>query len=296
VFIGSQSLLIQCAERFRARGHTIRTIVSNGSNVQTWAKEHGIACIAPGRDLAARLAPEPFDYLFSVAHLAVVRADVLALPRREAINFHDGLLPEYAGLNVTSWALLNKEREHGVTWHLMSQRVDEGDILKQVRFPIAAEETALTLNARCYEAAIASFEELLMGLENGTVRPLRQNPERRRYYARDKRPAAAGSVDWSRPAADIAALVRALDFGSYSNPLTAAKVWLGGVPLVVRGIKILASKALRPPGTVTTIRPHGITVCTGTNDVVLGSLATLLGSPLEARDLRDAYGLDEGDS
>jgi hypothetical protein len=37
-------------------------------------------------------------------------------------------------------------------------------------------------------------------------------------------------------------------------------------------------------------------VCTGTNDVVLGSLATLLGSPLEARDLRDAYGLDEGDS
>ncbi len=296
VFIGGQSTLIQCAERFRARGHTIRTVVSNDSNVRAWAKEHGIVCIAPDRDLAARLAPEPFDYLFSVAYLAVVHSDVLALPRREAINFHDGLLPEYAGLNVTSWAILNKEREHGVTWHLMSQGVDEGDILKQVRFTIATEETALTLNAKCYEAAIASFDELLMELEDGAARPRRQNPELRRYYARDKRPAAAGSVDWSRPAADIAALVRALDRGPYPNHLTMAKVWLGGAPLVVRGIKILASRSLRPPGTVTTIHPQGITVCTGTNDVVLGSLATLLGSRLEARDLRDAYGLDEGDS
>jgi sugar O-acyltransferase (sialic acid O-acetyltransferase NeuD family) len=296
VFIGSQSLLIQCAERFRAREHTIRTIVSNDSKVQAWAEEHDITCITPGRDLAARLAPEPCDYLFSIAHLAVIRADVLGLPRRGAINFHDGLLPEYAGLNVTSWALMNKEREHGVTWHLMSQRVDEGDILKQVRFPIAADETACTLNVRCYEAAIASFEELLIGLEDGTVQPRRQNPERYRYYARAKRPAAAGSIDWSRPAADIAALLRALEFGPYSNPLMTPKVWLRGAPLVPRGIKILDSRALRPPGTVTTIRSHGITVCTGTNDVVLGSLATLLGSPLEGHDLRDAYGFDEGDS
>ena len=158
VFIGGQSLLIQCADRFKKRGHDVRTIVSSDSSVQRWAMEHGIRCIAPAPNLAAALAPEPFDYLFSVAHLSLIPPAVLALPRRGAINFHDGPLPDYAGLNVTSWALLNQEREHGVTWHVMTRGLDEGDILKQVRFPIAAGETALTLNAKCYQAALSSFE------------------------------------------------------------------------------------------------------------------------------------------
>src|SRR5438094_666821 len=296
VFIGGQSLLIQCAERFKKRGHNIRTIVSSDSNVQRWAKEQRISCIAPARNLAAQLALTPFNYLFSVAYLSVIPSAVLRLPRRGAINFHDGPLPDYAGLNVTSWALLNKEREHGVTWHVMSERVDEGDILEQVRFPIAAEETALTLNAKCYQAALASFDDLLEALTNGGIHPRRQDLARRRYYAKDRRPEAAGSIDWSSPAADIAALVRGLDFGPYPNPLTTAKAWLGGVPLAVRRIEVLGSMALRPGGSVVAIGPEGLTVSTGTNDVVLSELATLLGSPLSARDLEEKYGLNEGGS
>ena len=46
-----------------------------------------------------------------------------------AINFHDGPLPGYAGLNVTTWALLAGEREHAVTWHLMTADVDAGEIV-----------------------------------------------------------------------------------------------------------------------------------------------------------------------
>ncbi len=296
VFIGSQSLLIQCADRFKRHGHHIRTIVSSDLSVQRWAKEHDIPCIAPAHDLAARLAGEPFDYLFGVVHLAIIPGDILALPRRAALNFHDGPLPEYAGLNVTSWALLNKEREHGITWHVMSKGVDEGDILKDVRFPISPEDTALTLNAKCYEAAVASFEELLKGLAGGTVQARPQNLQRRRYYGKDKRPAAAGAIDWSKPAADIAAMVRALDFGPYSNPLTTAKIWIGGVPVVVKHIDVLASKALCPPGTVNRMGAEGITVSTGTSDVLLGKLATLLGSPLEEHDLEVTFGLEEGKS
>jgi natural product biosynthesis luciferase-like monooxygenase protein len=296
VFIGGQSLLIQCADRFKKRGHDIRTIVSSDSNVQRWAKEQDIRCIVPVRDLAAQLAVTPFDYLFSVAYLSVISPAVLALPRRGAINFHDGPLPDYAGLNVTSWALLNKEREHGVTWHVMSERVDEGDILEQVRFPIAAEETALTLNAKCYQAALASFDDLLEALTNGRIHPRRQDLARRRYYAKDRRPEAAGSIDWSSPAADIAALVRGLNFGPYPNPLTTAKAWLGDLPVAVRRIEVLESMALPPGGSVVAMGPEGLTVSTGTNDVVLSELATLLGSPLSARDLEETCGLNEGGS
>jgi natural product biosynthesis luciferase-like monooxygenase protein len=292
VFIGGQSLLIQCAERFKKCGHEIRAIVSSDSNVRRWAREQHILCIVPGRELAAQLPLTPFDYLFSVAYLSVIPPAVLKLPRRGAINFHDGPLPDYAGLNVTSWALLNKEREHGVTWHVMSERVDEGDILEQVWFPIAAEETALTLNAKCYEAALASFDALLQALISGRIHPRRQDLARRRYYAKDRRPEAAGSIDWSSSAADIAALVRGLDFGPYPNPLTTAKVWLDGVPLAVRRIEVLGSKALRPGGSVVAMGPEGLTVSTGTNDVVLSELATLLGSSLSTRDLEETYAMN----
>ena len=295
IFIGSRSLLIQCAERFVRRGHQIRAIVSSDSSIQRWATDHGVACVAPGPDLVSRLGTEPFDYLFSVVNLAVLARDMLLLPRRAAINFHDGPLPAYAGLNVTSWALLNQEREHGVSWHVMSDRVDGGDILAEARFPIAADDTALTLNARCYEAAVATFEELIVALESGTVRRRRQDLQGRRYFGKDKRPTAAGNIDWSRPAAEIAALVRALDFGPYANPLTTAKISLRGVPIVVRRSEILESKSLRQPGTVTRIGSDQISVSTSTNDVALGTFTTPLGSPLRPKDLGQLYGLEEGD-
>ena len=73
---------------------------------------------------------------------------MIALPTRAAINFHDGPLPEYAGLNTPVWALLNGETQHGVTWHLMTREVDRGDILAQRRFDLTDSETALTLNTR----------------------------------------------------------------------------------------------------------------------------------------------------
>ncbi len=294
VFIGSRSLLIRCAERFVEHGNDLRAIVSLDSSAQRWAEEHGVPCIAPSPELAARLAQEPFDYLFSVVHLAVIPADVLAQPRRAAINFHDGPLPEYAGLNVTSWALLNREQEHGVTWHLMTERVDEGDILEEVRFPIGDDETALTLNAKCYEAAVESFEKLLTGLSQGTIRPRRQDVERRGCHMKDERPWAAGSLDGSRPAAELSALVRALEFGPYANPLTTAKIWLGEAPVAVRHAEVLGSGSRLPAGTVTRVGTDSITVATGTQDLLLGGFATLLGAPLETRDLEARYGLEQG--
>jgi natural product biosynthesis luciferase-like monooxygenase protein len=295
IFIGSRSLLIQCAESFLRRGHQIRTVVSSDSTIQQWASDHDVPCVAPGPDLVSRLGTEPFDYLFSVANLAVLARDALLLPRRAAINFHDGPLPGYAGLNVTSWALLNQEREHGVSWHVMSERVDGGDILAEARFPITAEDTALTLNARCYDAAVTTFEELLIALESGAVRPRHQALDGRRYFGKAKLPAGGGTIDWSRSAAEIAALVRALDFGPYPNPLTTAKISVHGIPIVVRRIEIRDSEALREPGTVTKIGPEKITVSTGTNDVVLDNFTTLLGTPVGAKDLQLAYGLKEGD-
>ena len=211
IFVGGQSLLVRCAERFLEQGHVVKGIVSSDPEVKAWAQAQHLPLLEPGRTLAQRLADglagESFDYLFSVVNLSVLPEAVLELPQKLAINFHDGPLPEYAGLNVTSWALLNREPRHGVTWHVMTSQVDKGDILKTESFPIASGETALTLNAKCYEAAFRCFGSLLDELVAGRAVPQAQKQGPRRYYARNKRPAAAASLDWEGSAETAVALV-----------------------------------------------------------------------------------------
>ena len=70
-----------------------------------WCEENEIRRVSYRDDLATELAAEPFDYLFSITNLSIIPEAVLALPRRQAINFHDGPLPRYAGLRAPAWAL-----------------------------------------------------------------------------------------------------------------------------------------------------------------------------------------------
>ena len=71
------------------------------------------------------------DWLLSIANLRMIPDDVLALPTKGAINFHDGPLPAYAGLNTPAWAIINGAPTHGVSWHVIEGGVDEGDLLAQ---------------------------------------------------------------------------------------------------------------------------------------------------------------------
>ena len=59
-----------------------------------------------------------FDWLLSIANLQIV-PEVLLAKAEGAVNFHDGPLPDYAGLNAPVWARLNGETKHGITWHLI---------------------------------------------------------------------------------------------------------------------------------------------------------------------------------
>jgi natural product biosynthesis luciferase-like monooxygenase protein len=222
--IGADSLLEECGDILLRGGHEVRGVVSASSRIKDWARVRGLAALDPKGDFEAELALRPFDHLFAITHLELLPEQVLRLPVRSAINFHDGPLPEYAGLNAPAWALINGEARHGITWHVMTPALDGGPILKQRFFDLGPEETSFSLNARCFEAAIDSFAELVADLEAGTVRPLPQDTSRRSLYERHRRPPAACAIDWTRSAREIDALVRALDFGRYPNPLGLAKI------------------------------------------------------------------------
>ena len=293
--IGEGTIPIQCAEILLDRGHTIYGMISSDQAVIDWAREREIPDIDPkNKNIVAFLEQHPFDYLFSIVNMAILPQEVLALPRRGAINYHDAPLPRYAGSYATSWAILQGERVHGVTWHAMTELVDAGDIFKQALFEIADGETALTLNAKCYDAAIASFAELLDDTASDRVSARKQNLNKRTFFARDKRPSPGCVLSWNRSAHEIDALVRALDFGSYPNPMGLPKLALGMDFIIVSQIEVLNSMSVVPPGTVTRIDPGFVRVSTIDGEIALRKLLTIDGQPLPIADFVAKFGLHEG--
>src|SRR3569832_723555 len=164
VFVGGGTQLVRCAQAWREAGQTVAFVATRIAEFAQWARGNGIAHGDPSEipDIA-------FDYLFSVANLEVLDMRLVRRAAKLAINFRDGPLPRYAGLNATSWAILAGEATHGITWHEMTERGDAGRIVKQVHFPIANDETALGLNARCYEAGLTAFAEIAHDAARGDL-------------------------------------------------------------------------------------------------------------------------------
>ncbi|HLU39080.1 MAG TPA: MupA/Atu3671 family FMN-dependent luciferase-like monooxygenase, partial [Planctomycetota bacterium] len=290
--LGADTLLLQCAESWREAGHDLRGVITAEPRLLAWCTDNDVRTLPPGDDLAVRLAQEPaFDYLFAITWLEMVPAEVLAVPRRMAINFHDAPLPRYAGLNATTWGLLAREPQWGITWHEMTAGADRGGILLQAPVAIEPEDTALALNARCFEIAIASFKDLTARLAAGTVAPQAQDLSARSYFGRHRRPERAGVIDWQQDAAAIVSLVRALDFGGYRNPLLQAKVLLPDDAVAVLEARASGETPRGAPGTILEVRADALVVQAKDRAVELRGFATLDGRRVAPLELAAAHGL-----
>ena len=280
VVIGNESLLIGCADALLQRGHDIRAVVSTDPAICTWAADKGL----PQLDKTADLNCE-FDWLFSVANLSLIPDAVLSRAAKGAINFHDGPLPRYAGLNTPNWALINGEPTHGITWHMIEGGVDEGDIIAQRLFDITDGETAFSLNSKCYAAAMDSFAEVITEVETGTPKRQSQDLSQRSYFARADRPAAGGRLDFTRTTDEVCRLVRGLDFGGYWNPLCAAKLDINGQTVLVGSATEAAPGPDGASGTVLGLTNDTVTIVTSDGAVTLGGLSLPDGSIIRLSDL-----------
>jgi natural product biosynthesis luciferase-like monooxygenase protein len=273
VFVGGGSLLVSCGEAYVNAGHSIEAVLSGNPTVLQWAESRGIAAMRMDKLADIDLSGMTFDFLFSVANLQILPAAVVSQARLLAINFHDALLPDYAGLNATAWALMARESSHGITWHEMTPRVDGGRIVRQVAFGLSPEETALSLNAKCYEAGLASFQAMLDDISRGE---LTLTPQGRpmRYFSLAARPAALATLDFSDSAQAITALVRALDFGvgHYVNPLARPKIFTSSGVVLVQSASVSESgmSPLALPGTVLDVQGDTLQIAAADGVVVLG--------------------------
>lgn len=276
LLIGNESLTAECGNLWLDRGHGIAAVVTREPRVAAWAAGKGVPVVAPGVGLAERVAGLAVDWVLSVANLSLVPPAVLARARMGGVNFHDGPLPAYAGLNAPVWAMLSGEARHGITWHLMTDGIDEGEVLAERSFDIAGDDTAFTLNARCFSAAVESFAEVVTALEAGGHPRRPQGAGLRKVFRRADRPAAGGVLDFTRSADAVARMVRALDHGAYRNPLAVPKIRAGGRVLAVGMAAVEPGSAAA--GTVLEATQAGLVVACGTGAVRLAGLRDMDGA------------------
>jgi natural product biosynthesis luciferase-like monooxygenase protein len=294
VLLGEQSLLIQCAELLRARGHVIRCVVSEDRRISQWAAAAQLPCLPRFEVLRQAVPGGAFDFLLSITNLRMLPDWLLQLPRVGAINFHDGPLPRYAGVNAPVWALINGEREHGVTWHEIEAGADRGRILASRTFTVNEDETVFGLNAQCYQAGLESFGELMENLEAGRLAPRAQDFSQRSYFGLTHRPPRAAGLDWSRPAAELVKLVRALDFGRYPNPVALPKLDLGQALVLAREAAVVAGDSTFRPGQIQAATADSITVRCADGALLVTRFSRLTGEDVGAGTVLQEHGIQVG--
>lgn len=239
LLIGEQSLLAQCGQQLLQAGFSIVTVVSSDEQCIAWAAAESIPVVSWGENsLTKVLADVTFDLLLSITNLRLLPSDLITRPNTLAINFHDGPLPAMRGLNTPMWALLEGREQHAINWHLIVSELDRGPILVTETFPIDPDDTAFTLNAKCYAAGVQGFALVLGKLQSGQFETQTQPQvaDERLYRAAD-RPDHAGFIHAGMSLAQMQRIVQALDTGPYLNPVTAAKFSLNGRMFALQSVQ-----------------------------------------------------------
>lgn len=237
-FVGEEAAGARAVARVVASGHELVCALTDSSptargSVAATAAGAG-APVLPARRvrepaLADELRALGVDVLLNVHSLAIVRREVLAAPRVGAFNLHPGPLPEYAGLNVPSWAVLHRRPRHGVTLHWMEPGIDTGDVVARADFDLTPRDTGLSVSTRCAQEGVALVGALLDQLERDPdgVPRTPQDLAARRYYGREV--PDHGWIPWSAPTAEVLAFVRAFDYRPFPSPWGAARTVAPGV-------------------------------------------------------------------
>lgn len=151
--------------------------------------------------------------LFIVVAFRMLPAEVWKMPALGTFNLHASLLPRYRGAAPINWAIINGERETGVTTFLIDEKIDTGHILMQRRVAIGECETVGTLYDRLMEVGTELVIETVDSLANGTTTPRSQAEEENNNTPLPEAPKLNRencTIDWSQPADKIELLVRGL--------------------------------------------------------------------------------------
>ena len=282
--IGEGNLLLCCLRDLLEAGIEVKVVFTNTACVTELCNNNGIPAYGRSANLCEILQKHNIDYLFSISNPRILKEDVLRLPNKLTINYHDSPLPAYAGVHATSWAIMNGERKHGISWHVVETGIDTGDILQSESVDILEGDSALTLNLKCHEAAKRTFGRLVHDITHDKLNHKKQSQIGRTYFGLNAIPPNAGVLNFDDSAEKIYNLARALEFGNHENALGSPKIQsCKGVFYLVTNAAISKDRRNVPngkPGVILDIIDGTLEVSTQTVPLLL-SLANTDGSHIQ---------------
>jgi methionyl-tRNA formyltransferase len=221
---------------------------------------------------AEQLDGTGIDLLLNVHSLHIVHPDVVEAPTIGSFNLHPGPLPQYAGLNVPSWAIYHGEHEHAVTVHWMDAGVDSGPIAWSSAFNLTDQDTGLSVSAKCVREGVPLAVKLVeVALADPTRIPrIEQDRSRRRYFHAG--PPNDGRLDWHARALEVIRFIRAADYAPFISPWGHPTAKLGGREVGIAKAVPSAARSERTPGTIRDISDDGAVVSTLDEDVIVQRL------------------------
>ena len=219
--------------------------------VKKTAIAHGIPVWQPVRvreeEFLADLEKLEPDVIVVAAFGQILPERILTLPPFGCINVHASLLPRYRGAAPIQWAIINGEKETGITIMYMEKGLDTGDMIKKAAVPIEPKETGESLHDKLAALGGPLLLEALAELEEGTACREVQNDEESCYAGMLTK--ELGKIDWTRDAASIERLIRGL------NSWPSAYTSLGGKTLKIWDADVAADRF--PAGAAQTKEPAG---------------------------------------
>jgi methionyl-tRNA formyltransferase len=179
--------------------------------VKQEAEKHGLTVYSPlslkSTDLGRSLASYEAD-LFVVVAFRILPESLFALPRLGSINIHASLLPKYRGAAPINWALINGERETGLSAFFLKREVDTGDVILQERTDIDPDENFDSLYARLAGLSGPFLLKALDLIERGSYQAVSQDD--RAASAAPKITPFNATIDFGFPAENVRNFVRGL--------------------------------------------------------------------------------------
>jgi methionyl-tRNA formyltransferase len=276
VFFGSPEFAIPSLEALYEKEEIVAVITQpdkpkgrglkpSPSPVKAWALSKGLKILEPTRlkdpqfiQILKDLSP---DLIVVCAYGKIIPKEILEIPKFGCWNIHASLLPKYRGASPINWAILEGEKETGITIMLMDEGLDTGPILLQKKINISEEDDANSLSqklAQLGKEAILSAIELH---KKGELKVIPQPEEGISYAPILKK--EDGFFTFEEPAEKIEKKVKA--FLPWPSAFTYYKKKL----LKVFSAKAILLKHKEKPGTILDINKDGILVATSKDAILL---------------------------
>ena len=276
IFMGTPDFAVGTLRSLAEAGHEITLVVSQPDKpkgrghamvptpVKVVAEELGIPVFQPVKIREAKdvLEKTEADVCVVAAFGQIIPASILHMKKYGCINVHASLLPKYRGAAPIQWAVIDGEKESGVTIMQMDEGLDTGDMLAKAIVPLDEKETGGSLFDKLSEAGGRLCVETIAKLEKGEIIPEKQGESPTAYASMlDKK---MGNIDWNKSAVVIERLVRGL------NPWPSAYTHLDGKTLKIWACDVLPQSASKgESGEILEVTKDAIHVQTGDGILVL---------------------------